>query len=397
MIKFFLQLCCLLLLFSCKNPTEPITSPRILGFSFVGVDSLKTSIDSDAKTITIEVPYQTDIKSLIPMIDVEKGVSIIPASGLAQNFSQVVYYTLSKGGQKFIYTIKVQVKNQPSPEINLIKADTVEAGKDFSITGKNFGKFALDIQAFLVDSELKESLIKHQLIDSTQIKLNTSVEQKTGFYQIKIKVKNQEVLSAKKLWIGYPSPQLDEVLQKNMLLGDTIWLSGKYLDWKQFIFTCQLQKNDLIYQLPLSQSISNKLGFVLPKNLSIGTYTVRIKNVSENKLSEIFNMPVAVYDPNMPFIRNIIEPRATYQKSEKLVFKTINFAQIGARFYQVDLVGAQKTYIQNGIYDASHQALSVELPDQIEAGVYLINFSLFEPQKGIKYSFQTDLKISVKD
>ena len=136
MIKFLSQLCCFLLLFSCTKTTEPSTPPRIVSFAFEGVKPLSTSIEPSTQTITVEVPYQTSIRALVPLIGLETGVSIVPASGLVQNFAQEVYYTLSKGRNKIIYTVKVKVANQPQPIITQIKSDTVEAGKDFSILGK---------------------------------------------------------------------------------------------------------------------------------------------------------------------------------------------------------------------------------------------------------------------
>jgi hypothetical protein len=107
--------------------------------------------------------------------------------------------------------------------------------------------------------------------------------------------------------------------------------------------------------------------------------------------------PINIYDPSLPFVKGIINQQAYYKKSEKLTFNTINFVKIDARFYQVNLVGPAKTYIQNGNYDATQKTLSIELPDAIQAGTYAIHFSLSEPKQAINYSFQTDLQIAVKD
>lgn len=397
MIRFIFQLCCCLLLFSCTKTNEPSTPPSILKFDFEGVKALSTTIDPSSKVITVEVPYQTSISALMPIIDLQDGVTVIPVSGLAQNFAQDVYYTLSKGSNKIIYTVKVKVANQPKPEISQIRTDTVEAGKDLSIFGKNFGKFALDIQAFLVDNENKESLLKHQLIDSTQIKLTTAIEQKAGLYHIKVKVKNQEVTSDTKIWLAYPSPQLMGIPKTKLLKGDTLWLMGEYIDATQYTFLCQLNNKNATYQLPMSKSLPKQLGFILPNHVTVGEYEVKIYNASEKKLSSTMANLISIYDPNLPFVTGIVNTQAFYKKSEKLIFSTINFEKIGARFYQVNLVGATKTYIQNGIYDATKKTLSIELPDAIQAGTYAIHFSLSEPQKTINYSFQTDLQIAVKE
>ncbi len=397
MIKYLIQLCCFLLLISCDKTNEPSTPPQILQFEFEGVRSISTNIEPSTKVITIVVPYQTLLSVLIPKISIEEGASIVPASGIAQNFSQVIYYTLSKGRQKQIYTIKVSIANQPMPEIAQIKSDTTEAGFDFEIIGKNFGKFALDIQAFLVDNEKKETLLKHQLIDSTQIKLTTDINQKPEFYKVKIKVKDQGIISTSKIWIAYPAPQLTAIPKINLLKGDTLWLNGKYIDTQKYTFSCQLMNKNATYQLALSKNLSDKLGFVLPSHVSVGEYEVKIYNASEKKMSGVSSSSIMIYDPNLPFVTGILSPQSFYKKNDKIVFKIINFEKIAARFYQVSLVGSDKTYIQNGIYDAAKQTLSIDLPENIGLDTYKINFSLTEPAKNMSYSFNSDIELVVKN
>lgn len=396
-MRYLSQFCCFLLLLACTKTNEPSTPPQILQFEFEGVKTLSTIIDPSTKTIIVEVPYQTSLSALIPKISIEDGASIVPASGLAQNFSQDVYYTLSKNSNKLIYTVKIKVANQPKPEISQIKTDTVEAGKDLNIVGKNFGKFALDIQAFLVDNENKESLLKHQLIDSTQIKLITAIEQQVGFYRIKVRVKNQEVTTDTKIWMAYPSPQLTAIPSTNLLKGDTLWLMGKFIDATKYTFLCELSNKNAKYQLPMTKSLPNKLGFILPNYVTIGEYGVKIYNASEKKLSGIMESQISIYDPSLPFVTGIINKQTFYKKLEKLSFSTINFEKMAARFYQVNLVGLGKTYIQNGIYDATQKTLSIELPDNIGLGTYSINFSLAEPAKNMSYSFNSDIEITVKN
>ncbi|WP_337045171.1 hypothetical protein [Emticicia sp. 17c] len=391
------QLCCLLFLFSCSPSTEPSTPLRIISFGFEGVKSLSTTIDPSTQTITVEVPYQTSISALVPLIGLEAGVSIVPASGLTQNFTQAVYYTLFNGKNRKIYTVNVKVANQLPPEITQIKTDTVEAGKDLNIVGKNFGKFALDIQAFLIDKDNKESLLKHQLIDSTQIRLTTAIEQNPGSYHIKVTVKKQTVISDGSIWVGYPSPQLTAISHANLRKGDTLWLEGKYIDANQYRFLCQLQNKNIIYTLAMTKALTDKLAFIIPNNVTIGEYAVKIINTSEKKASATLARLIYIYDPSLPFVTDIVQPQAFYKKSEKITFHTIHFDAIEARFYQVNLVGVYKTYIQNGIYDDSQKTLSIELPDVIQVGNYEIHFSLSDPKKSIQYSFQTDLQIAVKE
>jgi hypothetical protein len=172
---------------------------------------------------------------------------------------------------------------------------------------------------------------------------------------------------------------------------------GKYIDASKYNFLCQLSNKNATYQLAMTKSLPNQLGFILPNYVTFGEYEVKIYNASEKKFSGTMTSPISIYDPSLPFVTGILNTQAFYKKSEKLTFSTINFEKIGARFYQVNLVGVAKTYIQNGIYDATKKTLSIELPDAIQAGTYAIHFSLSEPKEAINYSFQTDLQIAVKE
>jgi hypothetical protein len=83
-----------------------VTSKTISGFSFVSPAAVG-SINEEAKTINVTVPYGTDITSLVPVIT-HTGASINPASGAAQNFTNPVQYTVSAGdGTMATYTVTV--------------------------------------------------------------------------------------------------------------------------------------------------------------------------------------------------------------------------------------------------------------------------------------------------
>lgn len=396
-MKYIYLFCSLLLIIACEKDTLSSNPPQILRFDFNEIKPVSIDINHVTKTIAIVLPYQTSLGALVPKIEAETGASIVPASGIAQDFGKDVYYTLSKDKQKVIYTVKVSLTNQPQPSITEVKSDSTEAGFDFEIIGKNFGKFALDIQAFLVDNTGKETLLKHQLIDSTRIRLATVIEQQKGWYQVKLKVKNQETITTSKIWIAYPAPQLSFLEKPNLLIGDTLWIQGKYLDKASYQYQLYLSNQSNTYFLNLADFNNNKFGFILPKDVTIGKYTVKVYNKTQIKFSREENFQVEIYDAHKPFIKEFLNPQVSYQPNEKVAFKTLNFDTIDARFFQVSLYGNDKTYLQNGIYDATKNTLNIELPANIQAGNYSISFSLTTSNNKINYSFNTDLQLTVKD
>ncbi len=111
----WLLLFLIFLLLSCsKNPKpEIIADKSIVSFVIIkanGVllDTATTSVLISGDSINILVPPGTDLTNLTPVI-VIKGVSVSPASGISQNFTQPVVYTVTgSDGTTHIYVVSVQ-------------------------------------------------------------------------------------------------------------------------------------------------------------------------------------------------------------------------------------------------------------------------------------------------
>lgn len=85
------------------------TSKDITAFSFQGLTPAVTgTINSNTGTITLNVPFGTDVTALVPTI-VHTGISINPSSGEAKDFTGNVTYTVTaQDGSAKSYTVKVQ-------------------------------------------------------------------------------------------------------------------------------------------------------------------------------------------------------------------------------------------------------------------------------------------------
>lgn len=59
------------------------------------VDSVVGQIDETEKMVVLDFPGGTDVTNLVPTISVSPYATIEPASGVARNFSQPVYYTVT--------------------------------------------------------------------------------------------------------------------------------------------------------------------------------------------------------------------------------------------------------------------------------------------------------------
>ena len=84
---------------------DPENEKRILSFYIEGL-SVDGIINETAKTIKLQFPSGTDVTNLVPVIEVSEGASIDPASGVAQDFSSPVEYTVTaKNGTTAVYTV----------------------------------------------------------------------------------------------------------------------------------------------------------------------------------------------------------------------------------------------------------------------------------------------------
>ena len=76
----------------------------IVEFSIDGRMAIMVGTD-----ITLTMPYQTDLTNLTPLIVVPDGVTVSPASGVAQDFTNPVIYTATaEDGSTREYTVVVR-------------------------------------------------------------------------------------------------------------------------------------------------------------------------------------------------------------------------------------------------------------------------------------------------
>lgn len=94
---------------TCKWETKSTTVDGITGFSINGVSG---SINQTNGTISIVMPYGTDVSKLVPVISSNNITDMTPGSGVMQNFSKPVTYTVTLAdGTAKTYTVTVYVQS----------------------------------------------------------------------------------------------------------------------------------------------------------------------------------------------------------------------------------------------------------------------------------------------
>lgn len=118
-----------------KVTIAPSTNNDIIMFE-LGEQSGNATIDTLNHTITIEVVAGTDIKSLIPEIEVSEGAIIEPESGVVQDFTNPVHYKVMAEDstvQEWIITVNVE----QSPENDITKFELQEQSANTTIDTLN--------------------------------------------------------------------------------------------------------------------------------------------------------------------------------------------------------------------------------------------------------------------
>lgn len=97
---------------SCKKDDNP--DALITQFSFTSPKAAVGIIDATAKTITVNVPYGTDLHSVMVDITATAGATITPDPVSTIDFSSLsVAFTVKNGGTTSTYTVNVIVGENP--------------------------------------------------------------------------------------------------------------------------------------------------------------------------------------------------------------------------------------------------------------------------------------------
>lgn len=82
--------------------------------SFIINKTYKASIDEATKTIVAKLPASVDITNIIPTIQLSEDATVSPKSGVVQNFSEPVKYTVTDNTATEVYTVIVEQITAPS-------------------------------------------------------------------------------------------------------------------------------------------------------------------------------------------------------------------------------------------------------------------------------------------
>jgi len=88
----------------------PNSAAEITGFTVPGQKG-RSVIETDPRTVVVEVPFGTDVSSLVPEIELSAGAIISPIGGVATDYTQPVVYTVTAqdGTSTGVWTVHVVI------------------------------------------------------------------------------------------------------------------------------------------------------------------------------------------------------------------------------------------------------------------------------------------------
>ncbi|GJH40392.1 hypothetical protein RCZ04_09420 [Capnocytophaga sp. HP1101] len=119
-MKKLYVLCILLLTLSCSKDDGEIqqlsTAKDMLSFAFTIEGNTYSGTISNT-TVSVLLPEDTEVTTLTPTITVSKGATVSPNSGVAQDFSKVVTYTVTAENKSTqVYTVSVTTEKSEQPD-----------------------------------------------------------------------------------------------------------------------------------------------------------------------------------------------------------------------------------------------------------------------------------------
>lgn len=195
MKNILLNLFSLLIIFisisSCGTEEEPNLSNSKSITEFI-INEVVGTIDNDEKSILFFLPAGTDLSNLIPEISISSKASVDPASGVAQDFTDPVVYTVTAEDESTVdYLVTVYNVCAREENIHSFSFD----GKDYDLIMENkswtdAAACAKEMGGYLarIDDNLENNAIYEEIMAVSSIDLTKTVSYDGG--------------SASYVWIG---------------------------------------------------------------------------------------------------------------------------------------------------------------------------------------------------
>jgi hypothetical protein len=358
---------------SDESDPEPTKSSAkaIASFKFTALNPEVTgTVTESQKTVSATVLKGTNVTSLVPTIAISDKATMLPASGVAQNFSSPVTYTVTaEDGTKQEYVVTVVVSESVTFEVDEIDTE-LQQDDILIVAGSGFGAAANNKIVFTnlsTGTTYEYTSASGSTADMLYFKVAADLPK--GEYSITVLVGTQSLELEQTIEVIAHSPVITNVNKTSVLPKENILITGKYfVNGQNEVF---LSQDGFTFELAIIEESSTSITAKVPENIFEGDHTLSVTTDGvETYYNEVdINVGVA---PTTPVITNI--DKVSYSRGETIVITGTNLKKIGfaSNLNFVPFISGT-TMVRSGIANAAGTQVTYTIPNDFPLGTYLIS------------------------
>ncbi|EKY12047.1 DUF5018 domain-containing protein [Capnocytophaga sp. oral taxon 324] len=408
-MKKLYVLCILLIAFACKkdnDETLPLSAEKdILSFVFTVEGNTYSGTISNT-TITAQLPEDTDVTTLTPTITVSKGATVSPNTGVAQNFSKEVTYTVTAENKSTkTYKVLVTTEKTEQPQV------PIEIGyvpNEYTVNKAGGEVIFFEVNTLPVKKEqIKVKLLKYRSALSYDLKVQKIDKKerrvyvvlpatyKNGQYRFKATFDKEEVESG--VFTLDSSEIVLDVLDINLFEGPVQTLATTNLQvFKVLVYanaealkkyTYYLRKNGQDYQLTVAEMSGYNLEFKM-FNTPAGAFSggndfkFVVKGGAKEQVLPFVNsdgQAINIVPTYAPVIKSL--SATTLKTGDELTITGENFTYMSVgfntnyRYCELLLIKNGETKATLSTYNHRGTTATFKIDNSVESGTYKVVLS----------------------
>ena len=358
------------------NPSNPTKSSAksIVTFKFSGLspEVVGTLTEADKK-ISITVPNGTPLNALVPSIVISDKATISPATGIAQNFTSPVKYTVTaEDATTQDYTVTVTQSTTATFTISAVLVTTVPQDGVLHISGTNFGDKANNkVSITNTSTNLTTEMAAVGSSSETNLFFIIPTNQPVGTYKVTVVIGSQSKVIPETITVIMASPNITSVDPTVLIRGNDIVITGKYFQESGNVVNLKksgTNSNTVLHPAIVSET-STSIKCTISDLVDPADYTLSV--VSNGKESFYSSNITVQISPDAPVITSFDD--SSYKLGETITITGRNLKKTGfATNINFTPFTSGVTTIRSGVPNADGTQLTFVLPLDFTTGTYTL-------------------------
>ncbi|WP_221409659.1 DUF5018 domain-containing protein [Pseudochryseolinea flava] len=350
-----------------KSNAKAITSFKFSGLA----PEVAGVVDESKKTVALTVLKGTNVTALVPTIAVSEKSSVAPASGVAQNFTNPVTYTVTaEDGSTQDYVVTVTVSQTVTFEVDEFEEGTeIQQDDIFIVTGDGFSGGTSKVVLKNVETETEYTYTPTAGSGDEIIYLKAAADLPVGNYTVTVFVGTQSLELENTVAVVRHHPMITAVDKTTVAPEATIVITGKYFGsaGQNKVY---LTQDGFQFKLTIISESATSITAKLPENIFEGDHEL---SVVSHDVEVTFDGIIEVTEPPTPkpTITNIQE--FIYNRGETMIITGTNLKKAGVA---TNIVFTPFTSgvgtVRSGIANAAGTQVTFAIPPEFPVGTYVI-------------------------